>query len=120
MDDLFIYEPDSQSEKILLSLCDEVILLKYGNDDKDRQWYEYWRKDTGIIVQKNNPQEPWTVYFVKGDNVKTFCYSYSLEVILKFFDVCGLTVKLAQNQKNTDKVTKTRHSKAKIRSKAGI
>jgi len=103
MDDLYVYEPDSQSEKILLSLCGDVILLKHGSDNRGRQWLEYWKKNTGIVIQKNNLQEPWIVYLIKKDTIKTFCYSYSLGTILKFFDVCGLTLKILQKPHNLKK-----------------
>jgi len=94
MDDLYLYEPDSQSKEILFSLRNDVILLKHGSDGKGRQWYEYWKKNTGIIIQKNNLRKPWIVYLIRKDVIRTFCYSHSLDTILKFLDICGLTVKV--------------------------
>lgn len=109
IDDFFMHEPDSWIENFLVSLCNDVVALKPGSDENSRYWLEYWKGDSGIIVQKNSPEKPWTVYFIEKDIIRTFGYSYSFKSILKVLDVCGLTVKIIQShEKSKKKTRKTR------------
>jgi len=106
-----MHEPDSWVENFLVSLCDDVVTLKPGSDENGRYWFEYRKGDREIVIQKDSPEKLWTVYFIEKDIVRTFGHSYSLESVLKVFDVYGLTVRVLQShEKSKKKTEKTRSS----------
>jgi len=52
-----------------LSKFPKKLLLKYGRDGS-REWWEFWHRQKGVVIQRCSDGYPYHIFFVDGDVVR--------------------------------------------------
>lgn len=61
--DVFVSDVD-------FSLYPKNIKLVHGEDER-REWYEWWKRKNGIVIQRIKPEPYWYIFFLQGDKART-------------------------------------------------
>jgi hypothetical protein len=49
----------------------EDITLTYGSDG-EREYYEYWRRRKGIVIQRGTRTSYYYIFFIDGEAIRTY------------------------------------------------
>ncbi len=106
--DIFVPDVD-------LSAFPRRISLIHGKE-KGREWWEWWKGERGLVIQRLSPRLPWFVFFQEGDAIRclerrlteeerergvvaVFCSSKSLTEICENLKLLGFDVSLDGGEK---------------------
>jgi hypothetical protein len=78
----------------------EEITLTHGVEG-EREWFEYWRRNKGIVIQRNTSRSPWLIFFIDGEAIRTYktpdIKTYeTIEEAIKDLREFGLNIKIEE------------------------
>jgi hypothetical protein len=78
-------------------LPDEIVLT-HGSDG-EREYYEYWRRRKGIVIQRATRASPYYIFFIEGKAIRAYktpnirAYK-TIEEVVKDLEEFGFKVKV--------------------------